>query len=182
MWRRNEQNRRQQKFCDQAIDPRSILVSKMIKPSCQICEENQHKYKCPACEIKYCSVPCFKKHKEECVPKEKESKKDNSDQTATSVDPACDRENSPPVDSGEDRVPKKSLQLLGQSDELKSLLENPHLRTLLTSLDSSANPAQDIATAMQIPIFTEFADTCLSIMDTEDKAPLILSGQSAKQL
>lgn len=70
----------------------------------------------------------------------------------------------------------------GQSEEVKSLLENPHLRTLLTSLDSSANPAQDMATAMQIPIFTEFADICLSIVDPEDKAPVILPAQSAEKL
>ncbi|CAN6713216.1 unnamed protein product [Malus baccata var. baccata] len=31
---------------------------------CQVCNEAQSKYKCPSCRAPYCSVPCFKKHKE----------------------------------------------------------------------------------------------------------------------
>ncbi|KAK4363657.1 hypothetical protein RND71_018898 [Anisodus tanguticus] len=31
---------------------------------CKICEEAQSKYKCPNCFIPYCSLVCFKKHKE----------------------------------------------------------------------------------------------------------------------
>ncbi|KAJ3703225.1 hypothetical protein LUZ61_006930 [Rhynchospora tenuis] len=32
--------------------------------NCEVCKEAQFKYKCPACLAPYCSVPCFKKHKE----------------------------------------------------------------------------------------------------------------------
>ncbi|CED83374.1 Zinc finger, HIT-type [Phaffia rhodozyma] len=36
------------------------------KPAaCQICKTNASKYKCSTCQVVYCSVPCFKKHKEE---------------------------------------------------------------------------------------------------------------------
>ncbi|XP_058105426.1 uncharacterized protein LOC131248919 isoform X3 [Magnolia sinica] len=31
---------------------------------CEVCKEAQSKYKCPSCLIPYCSLPCFKKHKE----------------------------------------------------------------------------------------------------------------------
>ncbi|XP_008235535.1 PREDICTED: zinc finger HIT domain-containing protein 3 isoform X2 [Prunus mume] len=31
---------------------------------CQVCNEAQSKYKCPSCLAPYCSVACFKKHKE----------------------------------------------------------------------------------------------------------------------
>ncbi|KAI0084916.1 hypothetical protein BDY19DRAFT_968841 [Irpex rosettiformis] len=34
------------------------------RAQCQICNENESKYTCSACMIVYCSVPCFKKHKE----------------------------------------------------------------------------------------------------------------------
>ena len=33
---------------------------------CQICSIEQSKYTCPQCLIKYCSVKCFKQHKENC--------------------------------------------------------------------------------------------------------------------
>ncbi|KAG2716846.1 hypothetical protein I3760_03G147000 [Carya illinoinensis] len=31
---------------------------------CRVCKEAQSKYKCPSCLAPYCSVVCFKKHKE----------------------------------------------------------------------------------------------------------------------
>ncbi|KAG8078377.1 hypothetical protein GUJ93_ZPchr0007g4866 [Zizania palustris] len=32
--------------------------------SCEVCKEAPHKYKCPACLTPYCSVACFKNHKD----------------------------------------------------------------------------------------------------------------------
>ncbi|XP_026312521.1 zinc finger HIT domain-containing protein 3 isoform X2 [Piliocolobus tephrosceles] len=34
---------------------------------CVICLEKP-KYRCPACRVPYCSVACFRKHKEQCNP------------------------------------------------------------------------------------------------------------------
>lgn len=31
---------------------------------CQVCNEAQSKYKCPSCLVPYCSLVCYKKHKE----------------------------------------------------------------------------------------------------------------------
>lgn len=39
---------------------------------CLVCDENESKYKCPKCSIPYCSLVCYKKHKEECVPIEQQ--------------------------------------------------------------------------------------------------------------
>lgn len=32
---------------------------------CEICFVNAHKYKCPGCEMKTCSLPCYSKHKQD---------------------------------------------------------------------------------------------------------------------
>ena len=32
---------------------------------CEVCSEAPHKYTCPGCERKTCSLPCIKKHKEQ---------------------------------------------------------------------------------------------------------------------
>jgi hypothetical protein len=32
---------------------------------CQVCHQQTHKYTCPGCSIKFCSVACSKKHKSE---------------------------------------------------------------------------------------------------------------------
>ena len=38
-------------------------------PTCAVCQERDHKYKCPTCRILYCSVACYKKHRETpCAP------------------------------------------------------------------------------------------------------------------
>ncbi|ELP85200.1 hypothetical protein EIN_083120 [Entamoeba invadens IP1] len=33
---------------------------------CKVCTLHEAKYRCPKCLIPFCSVPCFKKHKEHC--------------------------------------------------------------------------------------------------------------------
>ena len=38
---------------------------KMLKPACQVCQVEEHKYKCPTCYILSCSLACSKAHKEE---------------------------------------------------------------------------------------------------------------------
>jgi CBS-domain-containing membrane protein len=53
------------------------------------------------------------------------------------------------------------------SEKLKDMLSNPHLRQLMTSLVHSGNPDTQLEKAMQEPIFTEFADTCLNIIDNK---------------
>lgn len=35
-----------------------------VASPCEICSENPHKYKCPACQIKTCSIKCINEHKE----------------------------------------------------------------------------------------------------------------------
>ncbi len=34
---------------------------------CKICNQIQHKYICPKCKVKYCSVKCFKEHNIDCT-------------------------------------------------------------------------------------------------------------------
>ncbi|TIA21793.1 hypothetical protein D6C83_08111 [Aureobasidium pullulans] len=31
---------------------------------CGVCSQNESKYKCPSCQVRYCSIACFKQHKE----------------------------------------------------------------------------------------------------------------------
>lgn len=55
----------------------------------------------------------------------------------------------------------------GQSKELCDLLCNPHLRRLLRSVDSAENKDAAMRAAMQEPLFTEFSDQCLKIVENE---------------
>ncbi|PNS16734.1 hypothetical protein CAC42_4698 [Sphaceloma murrayae] len=35
----------------------------MTTVECGVCVEQPSKYRCPSCDLRYCSIPCYKKHK-----------------------------------------------------------------------------------------------------------------------
>ena len=47
------------------------------------------------------------------------------------------------------------------------MLENPHLRTIITDLTASSNPAKQMEKLMHEPIFLEFADECLQTVESD---------------
>lgn len=56
---------------------------------------------------------------------------------------------------------------IGQSKELRDILCNPHMRQLLRSIDSADNKDDAMKAAMQEPLFVEFSDQCLNIVENE---------------
>ncbi|NXW84860.1 ZNHI3 protein, partial [Alopecoenas beccarii] len=69
----------------------------------------------------------------------------------------------------QDRVPLHRLRLLGESEELRALLLNPHLRQLLQTLDQAEDKSSLMKKYMQEPLFVEFADCCLGIVEPPEK-------------
>lgn len=64
-----------------------------------------------------------------------------------------------------DTVPMEQLEKLRESEHLKNLLRNPHLRKFITEVHSSRNPSNAMKVAMLEPLFVEFADECMKIVD-----------------
>ncbi|XP_078467784.1 zinc finger HIT domain-containing protein 3-like [Lampetra planeri] len=134
---------------------------------CAVCALSPRKYKCPACESPYCSVECYKVHKgsSNCIPKPNTA-------AATSTGSPLDRRHDKAVDNNtydyadedSDQVPPTRLRLLDESAALRALLDNPHLRSLLTEVDGAQDKATAMRLAMQEPLFVEFADRCLSVV------------------
>ncbi|XP_037543364.1 zinc finger HIT domain-containing protein 3 isoform X2 [Nematolebias whitei] len=134
--------------------------------TCTVCSEHIPKYRCPSCKIRYCSLGCYKKHKDLCAPDEKPASlnpgsKDADNPEAWSVHDLLQEADII------DKVPLQRLQLLGQSKELRDLLCNPHLRRLLRSVDSAESKAEAMKAAMQEPLFVEFSDQCLTVVEKE---------------
>jgi len=127
--------------------------------NCSICKENKEsKYKCPKCRIPYCSVACWKTHKaEDCVRLAQPQPEVSKEQTNLYNFPT------------EDTVPLEKLQLLEHNQELKNILCNKHLRALLLAIDQSSNPSDAMQQAMLEPIFVEFADECLKVIEPAEK-------------
>ncbi|XP_069615899.1 zinc finger HIT domain-containing protein 3 [Ranitomeya imitator] len=114
-----------------------------------------------------CSLDCCRTHKEGCVPKEA-----SRSSVAGVPDPFLTRVNSSDENDETDAVPLQKLTLLGLSEELSSLLLNVHLKQLLVTLDQTENKDEALKQYMQEPLFVEFADKCLSLVDVEEKENL----------
>ncbi|XDB60666.1 PREDICTED: zinc finger HIT domain-containing protein 3 [Capra hircus] len=139
---------------------------------CVVCLEKP-KYRCPACRVPYCSLPCFRKHKEQCKPATGPvEKKIRSALTAVTQKPVENEDDDDDSvadflnsDEEEDRVSLQTLKNLGESAALRSLLLNPHLRRLMVDLDQAGDKAELMRACMREPLFVEFADCCLRIVE-----------------
>lgn len=137
---------------------------------CCVCREETPKYRCPACRVRYCSLVCYKKHKDTCVPFKQQAPTIPNELESTagfsSEEWCC--EDLLDEDDLTDKVSVEKLQLLDQSKELRDVLCNPHLRQLLRSIDSADNKYNAMKSAMQEPLFVEFSDRCLKIIENEN--------------
>ncbi|XP_019880413.1 zinc finger HIT domain-containing protein 3 [Aethina tumida] len=121
---------------------------------CVICGV-EGKYKCPTCLVYYCSVTCCKKHRE-----------DNCEIAQTNL---TNIHNEPVYPySTPSTVNTDKLELLKGNKKLVEMLKgNPHLRNLLSTIDKSNDPEDIMQKAMQEPLFVEFADACLEVIDPQ---------------
>ncbi|XP_046997366.1 zinc finger HIT domain-containing protein 3 [Schistocerca americana] len=126
---------------------------------CNVCELGKSKYKCPECLISYCSLDCWKTHKSSttCKPVVYRQVQRRLNLVSAAEENA--------ESTSEDAVAKEKLQALAESDELKDVLKNHELREMLIAIDKSKFPSQAIQAAMMEPMFVEFADICLKIVE-----------------
>lgn len=152
----------------------------MQSKTCEVCKEACHKYKCPSCSTKYCSLSCFKAHKDDlCERETNRRKKDRlaenerksraiSLATKEPEEGEITESDSSEKSDDEDRISRKVLDKLGHSQELCSMLHNKHLQEMIKGIDASEDPEKLLGQAMQIPIFTEFVDECLRIVEPQN--------------
>ncbi|XP_035672373.1 zinc finger HIT domain-containing protein 3-like isoform X2 [Branchiostoma floridae] len=150
---------------------------------CEVCSEQPPKYRCPRCEVRYCSLTCFKQHKVntcgergKLVQERRRKQQVRKQQCEAAAATVQEEENAVSMemwddgmDEGdeEDRVPLDRLQKLRDSEELQDLLCNPHLQRMIREVDSSDDPEVTMQRAMQEPIFVEFADQCLRVVEPQ---------------
>ncbi|XP_074079640.1 zinc finger HIT domain-containing protein 3 isoform X2 [Macrotis lagotis] len=151
------------------------MASRGPRGACAVCE-GEPKYRCPACRVPYCSVPCCRKHKERCASKPAPVLRNGDLSTrlgsaALLEDKGNDWSVADILDSDDekDKVSIQKLKDLGDSKELRNLLNNPHLRQLLVSIDQADDKETLMKSHMQEPLFVEFADCCLRIVEPPEK-------------
>ncbi|XP_049658381.1 zinc finger HIT domain-containing protein 3 isoform X1 [Accipiter gentilis] len=144
------------------------------------------KYRCPRCAAAYCSVLCCRTHKERCPPEPKREEERERPVAVGQLFPggALNRggqqaggpwsvEDILTEDDEQDRVPLQKLKLLGESEELRGLLLNLHLQQLLLTVDQAEDKSSLMKKYMQEPLFVEFADCCLRIVEPPEKENIL---------
>jgi zinc finger HIT domain-containing protein 3 len=64
-----------------------------------------------------------------------------------------------------DTIPPEKLEKLGESDAIKELLKNLHLRNFLEEIFKASNSWNAMKLAMGEPIFLEFANECSKVIE-----------------
>ncbi|ESN91730.1 hypothetical protein HELRODRAFT_185198 [Helobdella robusta] len=157
-------------------------------PMCGVCSEILSKYKCPKCYLRYCSLSCYKQHRDSCALGKVKSNDGGSKPTEslqqhtlplTSSCASAKRETNGllntveiETDSEDDKVDEEKLEKLWKSKELQLMLSNNHLKDLIKHLNESTEPGDEIQKLMGIPIFREFAELCLKNVDKRNLSQL----------
>ncbi|XP_029884818.1 zinc finger HIT domain-containing protein 3 isoform X2 [Aquila chrysaetos chrysaetos] len=117
------------------------------------------KYRCPRCAAGYCSVLCCRAHKERCPPEPKREEERERPAAVGQLFPGG------PLNGGGRQA--------GESEELRGLLLNPHLQQLLLTVDQAEDKSSLMKKYMQEPLFVEFADCCLRIVEPPEKENIL---------
>ncbi|XP_068066799.1 zinc finger HIT domain-containing protein 3 [Anomalospiza imberbis] len=132
------------------------------------------RYRCPRCGSAYCSVPCCRTHRERCAPDARREREREAAGQGSPPAPAGAPQDIPSEEEEQDRVPPQRLRLLGESEELRELLRNPHLRQLLLALERARDKSSLLRQLMREPLFVEFADCCLGIVEPPEEKENVL--------
>ncbi|XP_027367115.1 zinc finger HIT domain-containing protein 3 [Abrus precatorius] len=126
---------------------------------CQVCNEAQSKYKCPSCYLPYCSLLCFKKHKEvPCV-------KPQPSEAKTTAVPESLVEKPLVVDKAKAVLQKFQLEAIASSSEIRDALNDKALQEQIHHIDCSSNAENELDKAMAEEAFRLFTDKILSTIN-----------------
>ncbi|KAL8224998.1 hypothetical protein R6Q57_017555 [Mikania cordata] len=135
--------------------------NKPPQKECKVCEKTESRYKCPVCLIPYCSLVCFKKHKEiQCV-KPVPALDNDTSTTITTVD--VDRPFY--VDAADEVLQRSQLECIASNTEIIDALKDKELQKLIHKIDSSADSESELDKAMEDEAFRLFTEKILSTLN-----------------
>ncbi|CAO3687353.1 unnamed protein product [Umbelopsis vinacea] len=128
---------------------------------CEVCAENPSKYKCPTCTIPYCSLNCYKKHREITCQKPTTERAESNPAPEPKAATAKGNAN----DDDDYRLTSEQLQNLSRSEAVHNYLKHPQIRKLISTIDSSNDPAKMLDEVRQNdPVFGELLDELLQVV------------------
>ncbi|XP_037024307.1 zinc finger HIT domain-containing protein 3 [Bradysia coprophila] len=128
--------------------------------SCVNCDQKIMKYRCKRCPEFTCSLACHKQHETVDCCAEVATHQIKSKPAQSTY------QHTVPFKTVDTVEPQK-LKELEKSEKLKDLLRNPHLREYLVQIDKSPDAWKAMKIAMLEPLFIEFANECLNIVEPD---------------
>ncbi|KAI9181232.1 hypothetical protein LWI28_012742 [Acer negundo] len=125
---------------------------------CQVCNVAQSKYKCPSCLSPYCSLLCFKKHKETPCAKKPESTQEKE----KSIVLELPVEKPLAADEPSEVLQKVQLESIASSSEIRDALKDESLQKQILEIDGSLDAENALDKAMELEVFHIFTDKILS--------------------
>jgi len=147
------------------------VCEKMGPRKCEVCNEALSKYKCPSCLVPYCSLVCFKKHKEiPCAkPVSSEEKPRISglplmSQVTGDLSPVPESLVERPLTAElpGDVLQKLQLEAIASSSEIRDALKDGNLQKLIYNIDGSPDAENELDKAMGVEVFRTFTEKILS--------------------
>ncbi|XP_015883402.1 uncharacterized protein LOC107419172 isoform X2 [Ziziphus jujuba] len=123
---------------------------------CQVCNDAVSKYKCPSCLAPYCSLTCFKKHKE--IPCSKPLS--SEPKLATGSESLIGRPLS--VHKPSEVLQRSQLEAIATSSEIRNALKDENLQKLISKIDCSPDAENELDKAMDSESFRILTDKILS--------------------
>ncbi|PIA36092.1 hypothetical protein AQUCO_03400178v1 [Aquilegia coerulea] len=129
----------------------------VVRRVCEVCKEAESKYKCPSCLSPYCSLSCFKKHKE--LPCEKPIP---SEETPC---PTLPPNKVFQIADPSHLLQRSQLDSIALSTEIRDALKDRDLQNIINKIDSSADAARELDKAMELEGFRNFTEKVLSVVN-----------------
>ncbi|KAF2233236.1 hypothetical protein EV356DRAFT_577687 [Viridothelium virens] len=111
---------------------------------CKVCDEQPSKYKCPQCRIPYCSIGCFKTHKQQCRDQAKPEDSKQDDANMSTAEPRAFQASEEHVAQYQQPEVPNFASLEKSPDFLRLLAKYPNLKSQLKSIwKASLEPTED---------------------------------------
>ncbi|KAG0477229.1 hypothetical protein HPP92_014070 [Vanilla planifolia] len=133
----------------------------MVPRQCEVCQDRLYKYKCPSCLMPYCSLECFKRHKENCC----SMSSSPQEETISLMLP----NRSFVVDETSWILGSEQLKCIAESIGIQDALKDKELQKLIQKIDSSSEPEEELDKAKERDGFLQFTEKILSIISSKEQ-------------
>ncbi|XP_024030082.1 zinc finger HIT domain-containing protein 3 [Morus notabilis] len=129
---------------------------------CLVCNQAASKYKCPSCLLPYCSLTCFKKHKE--IPCSMPVASEQNQKSTANPESRVERPLN--VDEPGEVVKRSQHEATASSSDIRDALKDEDLQKLICAIDSSLDPESELDKAMEVEVFRTFTNKILSTISS----------------